>query len=579
MHLADAKEILTLLIGVADKVHNVLDGSRLIQEFVDTKQAMLSLVQSWESQSAPHDTAQNSNEYLIAQKMRAAAQRMLVLLEHMERKENINLVVSQSYLTTFLNVQKSSVQGIQRIVAKWDADEESFAAEHAQPYIDDFRKAMTIDPILAAREVFHNDQDFVSVYAHVLRKCLNHCGVHCFGIKKDKLIIAIHDLLEEDKTFALASASGIDPGMKMTVSNAPFLSNFGLVPITVALGWRALGVLLGVQCHTFDDVVAAMAKQKKGVIVIETHIKNPIKYNTMSFLKQRAPRADIGITPEFANVFKTIEYISPPPESGAPTQSKRSRSPSNANKKKKRSQGSSSGGASAKVRPSWSFLIREYNSKHSQCLVLQSMGYDHAKILSTDNNRFVLTEALKQLRAYSNQVPRAHFYNEATLGSAVSQFFLGAPYEERDNLDAVPVDPKYLRNSIFLSIMECFRGKKKKLASSPSRADLIKLMTDEDYIEIVRDQLHKEYIEYTYKYHSAEAPAPASEAYSTFLNHMRVLTMMFTKDIYEAAKSSDTSDLEKAFESLLAAVLEKYISNSSNFYKFVDVKYRYFSLK
>jgi hypothetical protein len=156
-------------------------------------------------------------------------------------------------------------------------------------------------------------------------------------------------------------------------------------------------------------------------------------------------------------------------------------------------------------------------------------------------------------------------YNEALSQKIVDKMFLPKPVDARVlSAESKVIDPKFLRNDIFLELMRYCSAKKVK--------------TMEDFERVIfSDELTNKLADYLIKYDKIEKMSNFrhAELVVDFLSELQYILRGFTQEIYDTyAKMPITATTFKhddtirlAFEDLLNAVLQSVITDTKNVYQ------------
>jgi len=546
--LKAARHCHSSLVDIHEKIRNVF-GEGVTQEFAALYDSYLERIKALEM----------TGDFVDLVKLTEINQDMLDFLLRTEHSQDINLVLTQTYKTNFFSVQKK-VLGL-LVAARDDWHEmdktaaDEVASQHFQLFLSKIKDLevanQNIDAICEALQFVRallDEPRNADIYVLFIGKVKEH-----FKGGPKQLSFHMDLIVDEDKTRLLTR---LHPA-KEPLPQSPFITSFGLTHLTPALEWHELARLMraGLSQGAVEilDKKAFLQEAKSlqiGVIILNTKIKNPIMYETDRLLHSKPPRKNVGVSEEMAKVFRTIEYI--------PLEAKEN----------------------------YDFSVETYDIDQHKFVVLQCLSAKYAKFLGsykqgrtrTPNVVLRRTAVEPIFRFLKGRVPRVGALNEHLMEP--NQWFLKAKPEPETAARGSLVDPKFLRNNIYLDVMDAFEGKLKKNPGAGNK-ELKEIMSDAQYVDIFNRTLHKEYFEFTYKeYFVPDSSVPLEEFYSTFLYNAAMYSRMFLKELFEKVKDCKLeANPKKVFSEILTEILQKFISNESNLYMFLGTKEWMFRLR
>ena len=151
---------------------------------------------------------------------------------------------------------------------------------------------------------------------------------------------------------------------------------------------------------------------------------------------------------------------------------------------------------------------------------------------------------------------------------------------EKIKENSIIIDPKYLRNSIYLRLLDEFKSvfNAKKINDNYSYAQIIH---NDNFLNIFSEILIKEFYTYLYaNYDEYTKRVGLSEVISSFINVIYINQREFTKELHDYFKNNiiestvfEEDNIKKStlilhhFDNLLQYVLNKIITNDSNVYQ------------
>lgn len=349
----------------------------------------------------------------------------------------------------------------------------------------------------------------------------------------------------------------------------PFFKNFGLVNTSGLLSLETISNLVFDAKSSTISGLSKLCKEKEyDLILIKKILNRGIEYNVLHLMDHNESKkfdnmysADDGISEDIIKRYRTIDYIAD---------------------------------SSAKWDIQYEYLHE--NNSNKFVLVLQELYQDKYCILSNK------LEASKEFRTYfirkNNVKEFIHFvknktyartrvnnYNDVLNSKITDGMFLYIkPDIETLKVKAQVADPKYLRNEIYVLILNKF----KKMFDKKNIKNVYEysvLIHDEIFVKIFSQVIMNEYYKYLFKNSSIYETEniSMSEVYASFLFVLNIYERDFVKKMHDIfltkiPDSSIFSDkkknelLYKLFEDLLDEVLHSIITNENNIFQTILYK-------
>lgn len=385
----------------------------------------------------------------------------------------------------------------------------------------------------------------------------------------DEEINIIINKIEEKKSASLTNLKKIH---EFNPKNT-FFKTFGLIPITRVMSLSELSnIIFKKKLASIDAFIAECKRNNSDILLIKKHLNKGIRYNFLHLLdpvvsKQfdKQNKTDDGISTDIIDRYKTLEFI---------------------NEK------------SEKWNISYELLLN--NDKHTKILIIEELYTEQFHLLSnglgmTDEkylflNKFTLQPLLSFVKNKRYESTRVNNYNTLINKAIVKGMFLPMKADlENIKIKSQSIDPKYLRNHIFILII----AKYKELSLAPIKSpyDFSKIAHDESYNYIFNTTIMNEYYKYLFNKTTVYSfeHAPISEIYMSFLYIMNTYQRDFKKKMHDTlmanmpkkelfADENAKYELEKIFTDITNSVLSSIITNESNLFQSVMYKLSLFKL-
>jgi hypothetical protein len=355
----------------------------------------------------------------------------------------------------------------------------------------------------------------------------------------------------------------------------PFIKNFGLINTSELLTLKEISNLLfHKDVSTMKDLTNICKEKEYDVVLIKKILNRGISYNILPLLDYSESKAfeqhhsqDDGISEEILDRYKTIEYISD---------------------------------SFIKWEIEYKYVYE--NKENKFALILEELHPNKYCILSnklepSKENRvhFVrksnAREFLQFVKSQNYNPTRVNNYNEIINEKIINNMFLYVkPDVDSLKVKSQIIDPKYLRNEIYVLILVKF----KKLFEKKVVKNIYEFSTivhNEELGKIFSQVIMNEYYKYLFKnavvYETENISM--SEIYSSFLFVINIYERDFKKKIHDTflnkiPKKEIFSDSKKdvrlveLFEQLLNEVLHSIITNENNIFQTIIYKLYLFKL-
>lgn len=357
----------------------------------------------------------------------------------------------------------------------------------------------------------------------------------------------------------------------------PFIKGFGLVPVTPLMSINEIiNSLFSEQGKTLKDLIKLCKDKEYDLVNIKKIVNRGIEYNTadlLSFNKskeyEKIQNNDDGITLNTIERYNTISYIAEKQDKWNITYDYLNKNDNN----------------------KFAIILNEYND-NKFCIMMNQLNTEQ-KFIRKSN----VIELLDFVNNQSYSSSRVNNYNNIINSSIVENMFLSVkPDLENLKIKSYVIDPKYLRNEIYLMIFSKFKTMIRKTAPK-SIYEFSKLIHDELFEELFVQIIMNEYYKYLFKNTSIYETENISmaEMYSSFLYTINIYARDFTKKIHDdflsnsineiKAKKDLFKDKENAidelttiYDNLLKNVLSAIITNENNIFQSLIYKLYLFKL-
>jgi hypothetical protein len=487
----------------------------------------------------------------------------------LNKTQNSDTYLSQTFINETFNLHKNIVVTYKktRNIVMQDKDELTklfVEAEIKNPELasDTYKRCKYLQSLYIANPFA------INLYSELMSKIVE--MVPTWHPEKSQLAFSILTLIEDDKTRILNMNTKPTP---LTVGKTkmlnPYYKTFRLIPVTKLMPIDSISKLIfNLPAKNMTEFVKICKSKEYGLIVIRKHITHPFTYNAVQLLDWKESqkfdqeyKSTYGVNISLLNRYNTIEKI---------------------DKKNK-----------------WDFSIDTYvfkfdnfeNDKEKFIIILDSLSADMYRInvnyMST-NKFFIRVSSIKELYLYcknnkDSALTRMGQYNSLCINNAKQNIFSPVKIDfDKLKVTASISDPKYLKNQIYLLMMEEFKSatNKKSIKNNYIYASIIH---NEQFLNIFSDVLINEFHSYLYKTYDeyVTGNVQISEVTASFLNVIYIYQRTFVKEIHDYFKNNllnfkTEEDIARKvsthFDEMVKSVLEKIITTDSNIYQTVLYK-------
>ena len=431
---------------------------------------------------------------------------------------------------------------------------------------------------------------------------------------EESIINAIMDLNESNKDFILGYASADNDAKidKELVVNNPWLKTYGLIPISKGMSIEKIAeIVFKAKAKSIEELEKLCKKHDSELIITKKIATKCIEYDVLDLLDygkskafEASNRDGDGITLDVVKRFNNIKYINPT-DPADPVNSDLSNIVKDGQKAKNK------------------VLIQKAKNK---VLILEEICINAYHILSNSYNTVepeytVGKSSVKKFIEFAQSADnskRIHNYNNLFNKKVMSNMFLGTLPDlkqvENRAEKVVSMDPKYLRNTIYNSIISKYKELVDSEPSIKEMKDFTKIIYSNEFEQIFSDTIMQAYFEYLKKTNSALI----STIYVSFLSTMNTYERDFSKKLHdnlveeiknisevfksanevfkstnevfksanEVFKSTNKdktgvkkNDLFAIFDKILKPVINDIISADSNLFRDIDYKTRIYEIR
>lgn len=493
----------------------------------------------------------------------------------LDKKVNVETFLSQTYV----NETREYNEKVQVLFARTRKENEDLNKELLTILGDSISKQ-----IIEQKDVYQSFSEFTDIiqkspeaallYKTVANKVLNEVS------KQDiQLSFSIMELIEKSKNNILSNLNNKNNVYKYKPTNT-FIKNFGLVSNSPLLDIQGISKLVFPKetqpATDIKELKKLCEKLNYDLVLIKKLLNRGINYNVLPLVDmnisknfERFHKTDDGITEELIQRYSTIEYISETP-------------------------------ANWEIKYEYLYELRD----NKFVLILEELHHNKYCILSNkletseeSRNYFTRKNSVKEFleftKTQSYQPTRVGNYNEIINKKITENMFLHVkPDIDVLKIKSQVIDPKYLRNEIYVLILSKFKAKYEK-KKSKNLYEFSKLIHDEEFEIIFRQIIMNEYIKYLFKnivvYETENISM--SEVYSSFLHiinlyerdfkkkmHDIFLINMPSRDIFKNTSVDKDKVLTELFEKILSDVLGMIVTNESNIFQTILYKLYIFKL-
>lgn len=361
----------------------------------------------------------------------------------------------------------------------------------------------------------------------------------------------------------------------------PYFKTFNLIPVTKLINIEEVSQLMfGKNAKNLAEFLKNCKDGDYGLIIINRQMPSPITYDMTKLLDWKEAqefsnkhKPNYGVDELLIDYTETIEKVT---------------------------------GVARKTK--WKFNIETHlltlndyeNEKYKYVIVLDSLANDQYRInsnfLSMGAKYFIKISTIyelynhcgtSKLKKHAEPISRVASLNKIKIKNALPHIFCPIKIDmNKVNDISIILDPKYLRNEIYLRINEQFKDIiKKKYGDGNKIKDnytYAAIIHNEDFLIIFSNIITREFHSYLYGTYSDHIMGHIriSEVISSFLNTIYLYQRMFVKEIHDYFKNNlfNFEDinipirLKNHFDEMTKCVLNKIITNESNVYQTILYK-------
>ncbi len=492
----------------------------------------------------------------------------------LDKTKNVETFLSQTYIDETIQFHKR----IALIYSKIKKDENKYKEEMIDEFAaKEIKSIMAQTVVLSAtyilnyvrkiQSLYHSHIYAIDLYIKILHNIFEHIPIWLPG--DTQLSFNIKSLIEHDKSFILGDIYQVKK--KSTEPNFfnPYFKSFNLIPITKSMGISEVSkIFFDKSAKNINEFVKHCKLGDYGLIVINMHIRNPITYNVSQLLDwkesqkfSQTNKVEFGVDADLLERYATIDKI--------PHKNK------------------------------WNFSTEVFNLKKYEedinkfVVILDSLSDGLYRIntnfLSMGGKYFVRVSSIYELYKYctdtkknTSRCSRVSNLHSIHIEKALPNIFSPIKPDLKKIGDiAAIVDPKYLRNEIYLRLNETFKKileiKYKDGKNIKDSYTYALIIHDEEFLNIFSDIIVSEFHAYIYKTYDEYTMGhiQIGEIISTFMNTIYIYQRTFTKEIHDYFKDTPfdfESDnvptrLRSHFNDMTKNTLEKIITGKSNIYQ------------
>jgi hypothetical protein len=476
--------------------------------------------------------------------------------------------ISETYLSqTFINetyiIHKNIMNTINNINKLKYIEKNKIIEYFVNLEIDKIEQENILNYIKKIQILFYKNPHSIDLYCHLILTILNKVKEL---FPNDKILYyKIIKIIEDDKTYILSLINNEIPTISKSVELNPYYKNFNLIPLTDLLPINEISNILFNQSLNMKEFIKLCKNKDYSIIIIKKHTKNPISFKTNQLLDwkkyqefSKLHKRNYGIDKHILSYYSIIEQVD--------------------------------------VDSKWDFSIETHGLKfnnfeedmNNYTIILDSLAPNLYRIEAnylSSHNYFVKIGSIKELYDYcKNKKPsRIGSFNALNIKKAKNILFSPIKHD-LDKIKEVStiVDPKYIRNEIYLLMLDEFNLFLKKNKNIKDNYTYASIIHDNKFLEIYSDVLVREFYSYLYKNYSdyVNGNIQISEIISSFMNVIYINQRIFVKEIHDYFKDNlfdFTQDnvlinLKIHFDEMIRYVLDKIITIDNNIYQMILYK-------
>ena len=492
-----------------------------------------------------------------------------------DKTNNIETYLSQTFINETFKLYKSITVIYRNICKSEGVMKANIISSIVQNELKN--KDLIADPFKYSKviqQIFHSQEYSIDLYTYLMNNIIKMTST--WQPENKQLFYSILSIIEDEKTRILNQGNKVEKEDSHLISKTkminPYYKSFGLIPVSELLPIDKISQLIfNKPCKTLNDFLKICKEKEYGLIIIKKIIAHPISYKTSQLFDwkksqefDKIHKRTYGVDVDLLERYQTIYKID--------------------NKAK------------------WDFSYDTHvfkfdnyeDDKEKFIIVLDSLVPDFYRIVVnfiSSNKYFIRVSSIRELYLYcmkdqKSQTTRIGRYNSLCIEKSIPLIFspIKINLEKLAEVSSI-IDPKYLRNQIFLLLGEEFNQiitKKyqggKKIKDNYTYASIIH---NDKFLNIFSDVLTNEFHSYLSKTYNEYATGHIniSEITVSFLNVIYIYQRTFVKEMHDYFKDNlfnfdidGDSSLQTHFNLMAQKVLNKIITNDSNIYQTIIYK-------
>jgi len=484
----------------------------------------------------------------------------------MNKTETPETYISQTFINeTFLMYKKLTLvfNNIINLENKERFDVINYFIDQELSNDENLSQKNILKYISHVQKLFYKNIHSIDLYSNLISSILE--KIKSLYPENHNLYYDILHLIENDKTYILSLINNKPTKSSKSVELNPYYKTFGLIPLTNLLKIEEISNMIFNKSLKVKDFIKECKNKDYGLIIIKKYTKNPISYKTVQLLDwnlykkfTNMHKKTYGVDEYILSQYKIMEYID--------------------------------------VNTKWDFSIETYilkfnnfeEEKNKYTIILDSLAPDLYRIntnfLST-NNYFVKISSIKELYKHCKKKEPSRIGNFNNLCIKKSKDIIFNPIkhdlEKVKEISSI-VDPKYLRNEIYINMLDEFNNSLKHYKNIKDNYTYAKIIHNEKFLAIFSDILIREFYSYLYNTYNdyTSKHIQISEIISSFMNVIYINQRIFVKEIHDYFKNNlfdFTQDnilikLKMHFDEMIRYVLDKIITLDNNIYQMILYK-------
>jgi hypothetical protein len=501
------------------------------------------------------------------------------MCEILNKKINIETFLSQTYIEETQEYYKKTVilfNDINKKITDIDNNIKDIILENLYNHF--IKKNEIYDVYQDSDKILINFEELLIImdkfkylyhlYGDFINKLLNY-----YNDKNKNISYDIINIVEKYKNINLNKLyTSNNDTKKIPYDNTnPYYKSFGLIEITNSLSMQIISNLLfKVSVNDIKSFTKLCIEKKYDFILITNYSKESVDYNIVNLLnyeksKELESSSNDGINTSIIDRFNTINYLDKKNE--------------------------------------WKINYKYYNQSNDNnfVVILKTISNNKYIILSNYfkyDNYFVrksnITQLLEFIKNKSNTFSRVHIYNNKINKNIVDNMFLRVkPKLENLKIKSQIIYPKYLRNTIFVQILNLYKSLYKKNINNIYKYS--ELVHHNEFLKIFSNIIMNEFYIYLLNHIDIyeEENIAVSEIYSSFIPVISKYERDFKKKIHDNfiyimnsidEKIFNLNDNEKEkqlydiFSNILKDTINKIITNENNIFSTLIYKLYLFKL-